>query len=84
MPVHPSEEVADGNITEKVAKNPSSNTGSTASDHPGHKGDHSAGKASAKDFQATPGPAIPQKMSDVGEPESKEALRAKAEKLNSS
>ena len=33
MPVHPSEENAPEGITEKVAKNPSSNTESTASDH---------------------------------------------------
>ena len=82
MPTHPSEEVADSGITEKVAKNPSSNTDSSASQHPDHKGDYSAGKAQAADFQATPGPAIPQKMSDLGEPLSKEELQAKAAELN--
>ncbi|KAI9804957.1 MAG: hypothetical protein M1833_006260 [Piccolia ochrophora] len=82
MPVHPAEENAEGGLTEKIAKNPSSATDSTASQHPDHKDDYSAGKAQAQDFNATPGPAIPQKMSDLGEPASKEELKAKAEQLN--
>lgn len=83
MPVHPSEENVDsGSITEKVAKNPSSATGSTASDHAAHKDDHSAGKASAQDHQAHPGPAIPQSMDDVEKPVPKEELRARAAELN--
>lgn len=81
MPVLPQEEEAQGGITEMIAKNPSSNTDSTASDHPAHKEDESV-KAQAKHFQATPGPAIPQNMGDVGEPASKEELRARAEELN--
>ena len=83
MPVHPSEEnVEPGSITEKVAENPSSNTESTASDHPAHKGDYSAGKASIQHHQANPGPAIPERMSDVEKPASKEDLRARAAELN--
>ena len=83
MPVHPSEENAEpGSITQKVAENPSSNTGSTASDHPAHKGDYSAGKATVQDHQANPGPAIIQRMSDVEKPASKEELQARAAELN--
>ena len=37
MPVHPSEENTPSGITEKIAKDPSSTTGSTASDHPDRK-----------------------------------------------
>lgn len=40
MPVHPTEEEAPSNITEKLAKDPSSNTESTASDHPSHFNEH--------------------------------------------
>ena len=82
MPVHPTEEIDSGGATEKVAKNPSSSTESTASDHASHKDDYSAGKAQAQDFNATPGPAIPQMMDDVEKPASKDELKAKAEELN--
>ncbi|KAI9809319.1 MAG: hypothetical protein M1825_002610 [Sarcosagium campestre] len=82
MPVHKAEENTETGITEHIAKNPSSATESTASEHPSHQDDGSAGKARAQDFNATPGPAIPQNMSDVGEPKSKEELRAKAAELN--
>lgn len=83
MPVHPSEEKADpGSITEKVAKNPSSNTDSTASDHPEHKHNQSGGLATAQDHQAQPGPAIPQSMDDVEKPKSKDELKARAAELN--
>ena len=40
MPVHPSEEEAPMGITEKLAKDPSSMTESTASDHPDHANEH--------------------------------------------
>lgn len=56
MPVHPSEEEAPSGIFEKVAKNPSSNTESTASDHDAHKNEHNL--PTAQDFES-PGPAIP-------------------------
>ena len=89
MPVLPSEDetqTGKGSITEQVAKNPSSNTPSTASDHPTHQGDRkppSGGvKAQAQDFQATPGPVIPQDTSALEQPASKEELRARAEELN--
>ncbi|KAK5107208.1 hypothetical protein LTR16_006364 [Cryomyces antarcticus] len=80
MPVHPAEEEAGSNIFDKVAKESSD---STASTHELHQEDHShatsGGKASAQDHKATPGPA----MSDnLGKPESKEALKARAEELN--
>ncbi|MCJ1251195.1 hypothetical protein MMC30_008426 [Trapelia coarctata] len=81
MPVHPSEENAPSGITEKVAKDPSSATGSTASDHPGHQNEHTAGKPSAQDLQSK-GPVIPQSMDDMPPAASKEELQAKAKELN--
>lgn len=62
MPVHPSEEQAPSGIFDQIAKDPTSATGSTASDHPLHQGDDAgSGKATAQDFQSK-GPAIPQSM----------------------
>ncbi|KAI9838897.1 MAG: hypothetical protein M1819_004105 [Sarea resinae] len=69
-----------GGITEQIAKNPSSNTGSTASGHDLHKDDYSSGKAKAQDFKATPGPAIPQ--GDLPPKASKEELKARSQELN--
>ncbi|KAI4140488.1 MAG: hypothetical protein LQ340_007863 [Diploschistes diacapsis] len=82
MPVHPSEETAPEGITEKVAKNPSSNTESTASEHPIHHNDHAPPeqiKATAEDYQANPGPVVPDSMPPAS---SKEELKAKTEELN--
>lgn len=64
MPVHPSEEEAPGGIYEKVAKDPSSTTESTASDHENHANEHApeaSAKAAAEDFQSK-GPQIPMNM----------------------
>lgn len=64
MPVHPSEEDAPSGLTEKIAKDPSSTTESTASDHESHQNEHTPGdslKASAQDFQSK-GPQIPLSM----------------------
>lgn len=64
MPHHPSEEEAPEGIYEKVAKDPSSVTETTASDHEGHHNEHApdaSGKASAQDFQSK-GPQIPMNM----------------------
>lgn len=64
MPVHPSEEEAPTGLTEAVAKNPSSTTESTASDHADHQTEHTPGdgvKATAQDFQSK-GPQIPTSM----------------------
>ena len=64
MPVHPSEEEAPSGIYEKIAKDPSSATESTASDHAHHENEHTpqqSGKASAQDFQSK-GPQIPMTM----------------------
>ena len=63
MPVHPSEENAPEGLTEKVAKDPSSNTESTASTHEHHHNEHTPGdiKAQASDFQSK-GPQIPTNM----------------------
>lgn len=85
MPVHPSEEEAPSGIFEKVAKDPSSATESTASDHAGHENEHSphqSAKASAQDFQSK-GPQIPMKMSDMPPAEgTKEERLAMAQELN--
>ncbi len=65
MPVLPSEEEAPSDIYEKVAKDPSSASESTASDHEHHHNEHtpsSSEKASAQDFQSK-GPQIPMTMS---------------------
>jgi len=64
MPVHPSEEEAPMGITERIAKDPSSTTESTASDHEHHQNEHTphqSAKASAQDFQSK-GPQIPMFM----------------------
>lgn len=64
MPVLPGEEEAPMGITEKVAKDPSSATESTASDHAHHENEHTphqSGRASAEEFQSK-GPQIPMTM----------------------
>ncbi|KAL6721857.1 hypothetical protein ACLMJK_000962 [Lecanora helva] len=85
MPVHPSEEEAPSGIYEKVAKDPSSASESTASDHEHHANEHSphqSAKASAQDFQSK-GPQIPMSMSDMPPVEgSKQERMARAEELN--
>ncbi|KAL2042648.1 hypothetical protein N7G274_004407 [Stereocaulon virgatum] len=81
MPVMPSEEEAPMGITEKVAKDPSSATDSTASDHEHHENEHTPGKASAQDFQSK-GPQIPMNMSDMPPKASKEELKKRSEELN--
>lgn len=58
MPHLPSEEEAETGITEKVAKNPSSQTESTASHHDMHDNEHGTAKAKAQDFTSK-GPQIP-------------------------
>ena len=69
MPVHPSEEDAPEGLTEKVAKDPSSNTESTASTHEDHHNEHTPAdvKAKASDFQSK-GPQIPTNMSGIPSP----------------
>ncbi|KAL8903855.1 MAG: hypothetical protein Q9207_003653 [Kuettlingeria erythrocarpa] len=84
MPHHPSEEEAPEGIFEKVAKNPSSTSESTASDSEHHHNEHTPDaslKASAQDFQSK-GPQIPQSMDDMPPKANKEDLRARAEELN--
>ena len=61
MPVHPSEEEAPAGLTEKIAKDPSSLTSSTASDHESHDNEHTPLKASTQDIQSK-GPQIPLSM----------------------
>lgn len=60
MPHLPSEEETEIGITEKVAKNPSSQTESTASHHDIHDNEHGTAKvkATAQDH-ASKGPQIP-------------------------
>lgn len=81
MPVHPSEEEAPSGIYEKIAKDPSSTTESTASDHEHHENEHTPGKASAQDHLSK-GPTIPMNMSDMPPKASKEELKARSEELN--
>ena len=69
----PSEEEAPQGITEKVAKDPSSATESTASEHEGHDNEHTPGKASAEDHQSK-GPQIPINMSGTSLPSLSHAL----------
>lgn len=74
---HPS-----GSITEQVAKNPTSKTESTASDHPVHGDDNQQGdKVQFRYHEAHPGPAIPKDF-NVKEEGTREERRAKAEELN--
>ncbi|KAI9841905.1 MAG: hypothetical protein M1837_000291 [Sclerophora amabilis] len=93
MPAHPSEETPDNNqpsITEQVAQNPSSQTPSTASEHPGHQNQAQGGeagekiKAKAEDFQATPGPVLPgaEDAKGLGDKAGKDELRSRAAELN--
>jgi len=81
MPVLPSEENAPEGLTEKVAKDPSSQTDSTASDHPSHENEHTPGRPSTQDF-VSKGPVIPQTKEDMPPAASKEELQAKAKELN--
>ncbi|MCJ1298977.1 hypothetical protein MMC08_001768 [Hypocenomyce scalaris] len=81
MPVHPREEEAPAGLTEKIAKDPSSTTDSTASGHESHENEHTPGKASAQDFQSK-GPQIPTSMDDMPPKASKDELKARAEELN--
>jgi hypothetical protein len=79
MPAHPAEEYAGGNITDQVAKDSSD---STASTHPRHQegtGATSGGSLGAMAHKANPGPVMAE---NIGKPESKEALKARAEELN--
>jgi len=79
MPVLPSEENTDGNITDKVAKESSD---STASSHKLHDEGHShatpGGKATAADHKSK-GPVI---HADLGEVASKEELKRRDAELN--
>ena len=52
MPHLPGEEEAPEGITEKVMKNPSSNTESKASGHDMHDNEHGSAKASVADHQS--------------------------------
>ena len=65
-----------GAVTEHVMKNSSSKTDNNASTHPLHQGD----KAEIRDFQANPGPVIPDNL--PGEEGSKEERQAKTKALN--
>ena len=69
-------------ITDKVAKDPSSKTESTASDHPTHtKDDEKHGdKVEFRHHTANPGPAI--KNIDVPQEDTREDRAKRAEELN--
>jgi hypothetical protein len=79
MPVHPAEETAGGNITDKVAKESSD---SNASTHPLHDEENNAtsgGSVSANAHKANPGPVH---ADNLPTPASKEELKKRAEELN--
>lgn len=60
MPVLLSEDDAPGGIFEKVAKDPSSKSNSTASEHERHENEHTPGNHAQKILQSKgTGPAIP-------------------------
>ncbi|GME24151.1 hypothetical protein GTA08_BOTSDO07590 [Neofusicoccum parvum] len=82
MPHHLAEENTTGDITDKVAKESSD---SNASTHPLHQTESAAtsggaqSRATAGDHSAAPGPAIAE---NLGQPASKEELKARAAELN--
>jgi len=76
MPVHPKEEEAESNLTDKVAQ---MSKDSNASDHPLHTQGDDKDLASFEHHKANPGPVIAE---NLGEPASKEDLKKKAEELN--
>ncbi|EKG18045.1 hypothetical protein MPH_04735 [Macrophomina phaseolina MS6] len=82
MPVHPAEENATGSITDQVAKESSDSTASSHAMHQADTGATSGGaqnKAHANDHTAAPGPVMAE---GLGEPASKEELKARAAELN--
>lgn len=79
MPVHPAEEYAGGNITDQVAKDSSDSTTSTHPRHQEDTGATSGGSLGAMAHKANLGPVMAE---NIGKPESKEALKARAEELN--
>ncbi|KAL9101200.1 MAG: hypothetical protein Q9163_003518 [Psora crenata] len=91
MPVHPSEETTKADITEIVAHEPSSNTESTASDHPAHhqsndeqtnnNSNQAGAKATAQDHMSK-GPQIPINMNDMPPKASREETEQKMKELN--
>ena len=82
MPVHPSEEEAPTGLTEKIAKDPSSATESTASTHEGHVNEHDPqGKPRTQDF-VNKGPQIPMRVEDLPPKASREEQEAKMRELN--
>lgn len=96
MPHHPSEENAPEGIYEKVAKDPSTKSESTASEDDGHKNEHNPINP-ASSSSGGPGPVIPDSelinssfrsclhiddTVELPEAESKEDLQARAVELN--
>ena len=69
-------------MTEQVAQNPSSKTGTTASDHPAHQGDGPAGdKVQFMHHKANPGPVIHEDL-NVQQEGTKEERRKRTEEMN--
>ncbi|KAM3075861.1 hypothetical protein ACMFMF_005209 [Clarireedia jacksonii] len=74
-------ERATTNITDQVGKTASSNTASTASDHPLHQEDEKKGdKVEFRHHQAHPGPVVPNSMPE--QEGSKEDRQARTAELN--
>jgi len=71
-----------GSITDQVAKDPSSKTGSTASDHPAHQdGAPEGDKVQFRAHEANPGPAVPKDF-NIQQEGTKEERQARAQELN--
>ena len=78
-----------GEITEKIAKDPSSKTPTTASDHPAHQNTATTAedqgkvgdKVQFRDHEANPGPAIVKEV-NVPQEGSREDRNKKAAELN--
>jgi hypothetical protein len=85
MPHHESEETQDhvaGSITDQIAKNPSSNTESTASDHQLHDEKEEGETALYEHHKAHPGPVDPKDKSVFETKASPEELTKRAQELN--
>jgi hypothetical protein len=71
-----------GSITEQIAKNPTSKTESTASDHPHHTEDNTKGEqVQFRHHEANPGPAVPKDF-NVKEEGTKAERQARTAALN--
>jgi hypothetical protein len=71
-------------MTEAVASNPSSKTGTTASDHPVHKedGEPKGDKVHILHHKANPGPVVPEGGVNVQQEGTREERQRRMEEMN--